>query len=207
MPRQEYGKWISHNRVLGSVDLSKKPNERARNPNFDSDETQLLISLWGSPKVQKTLLTVHKKHPVIQMIAEQMKRKGYNRTTEEVNTRIKNLKCLYNRIRKELDSGLLQGKPQWKHYDAMNEILSRPIFGGKDLPSVGGREILMQVEQKITNAADLNCHIKIEKEEFNESMEVVGHEEDLSTGLESEIFAVNETRVKTEPPENHDLEM
>jgi hypothetical protein len=49
--RRETGqqKWVSHNKVLiGSGDgggNSKKPH--ARNPNFDSEETKLLIQLWG----------------------------------------------------------------------------------------------------------------------------------------------------------------
>lgn len=57
--------WISNNKVL--VGGGKKPH--ARNPNFEADETKLLISLWGDPIVQKTLITTHKKHPVIQKIA------------------------------------------------------------------------------------------------------------------------------------------
>jgi hypothetical protein len=119
--------WVSHNKILvGSGDGIKKPH--SRNPNFDSEETKLLIQLWGDPQVQRTLITIHKKHPVIARIAEKMRAHGYNRSTEEINTRIKNLKCLYNRIKKDLESGLLN-EPSWKHYDAMDEILSRPVFG------------------------------------------------------------------------------
>lgn len=122
--------WVSHNKVLvGNGDGNKKPH--ARNPNFDSEETRLLISLWGDPQVQRTLITIHKKHPVIAKIAERMRSHGYNRSTEEINTRIKNLKCLYNRIKKDLDSGLLN-EPSWKHYNAMDEILSRPVFGNSN---------------------------------------------------------------------------
>lgn len=42
---------MSHNKVLiGSGDGgSKKPH--ARNPNFDSEETKLLIQIWGDPQV------------------------------------------------------------------------------------------------------------------------------------------------------------
>lgn len=90
--------WVSHNKVLigsGGGYGSKKPH--ARNPNFDSEETKLLIQLWGDPQVQRALITTHKKHPVIAKIAEKMRAFGYQRSTEEINTRIKNLKCLYNR--------------------------------------------------------------------------------------------------------------
>lgn len=128
MQKRREPKWVSHNKVLiGSGDgVNKKPH--ARNPNFDSEETKLLIQLWGNKDVQRQLITIHKKHPVIAKIAEKMRAYGYNRSTEEINTRIKNLKCLYNRIKKDLDSGLLN-EPSWKHYNAMDEILSRPVFG------------------------------------------------------------------------------
>lgn len=133
MQKRREQRWVSHNKVLvgsGDSNGSKKPH--ARNPNFDSEETRLLITLWGDPLVQRTLITIHKKHPVIAKIAEKMRAHGYNRSTEEINTRIKNLKCLYNRIKKDLDSGLLN-EPSWKHYNAMDEILSRPVFGNKNV--------------------------------------------------------------------------
>uniref|UniRef100_A0A336LTT9 CSON000403 protein n=1 Tax=Culicoides sonorensis TaxID=179676 RepID=A0A336LTT9_CULSO len=118
------GQWTSYNKVL--VGSGKRPH--ARNPNFDWEETKLLISLWGDPKVQRTLITTHKKYPVIARIAEKMREHGYNRTPEEINTRIKNLKCFYNRVKKDIELGIISS-PSWKHYDDMDEILSRPIFG------------------------------------------------------------------------------
>lgn len=118
--------WSSNNKIL--VGTNRKTH--LRNPNFDPEETKLLISLWGDPKVQRDLITTHKKHPVIAGIAEKMRNRGYNRSTEEINTRIKNLKCFYNRIKKEKESGM---SSSWKHYDDMNEILSRPIFGNSNV--------------------------------------------------------------------------
>lgn len=57
-----------------------------------------------------------------------MREHGYNRTPEEINTRIKNLKCFYNRVKKDMEIGVTTTS-NWKHYDDMDEILSRPIFG------------------------------------------------------------------------------
>ncbi|XP_053681311.1 uncharacterized protein LOC128732166 [Anopheles nili] len=120
--------WVSTNKVLiGSVGGLKKTH--CRNPNFDCEETKLLISLWGDPQVQRTLITTHKKHPVIAKLAEKMREYGYNRSTEEINTRIKNLKCFYNRLKKDLETGVIN-EPSWKHFQAMDEILTRPVFGG-----------------------------------------------------------------------------
>uniref|UniRef100_A0A182QUN1 Myb/SANT-like DNA-binding domain-containing protein n=1 Tax=Anopheles farauti TaxID=69004 RepID=A0A182QUN1_9DIPT len=125
--------WVSTNKVLiGSVGGLKKTH--CRNPNFDCDETKLLISLWGDPQVQRTLITTHKKHPVIAKLAEKMRDYGYNRSTEEINTRIKNLKCFYNRIKKDLETGVIN-EPSWKHFQAMDEILTRPVFGGANAAS------------------------------------------------------------------------
>lgn len=107
--------WISNNKVLIGGGM-KKPH--ARNPNFETEETKLLISLWGDPKVQKTLITTHKKHPVIAKLAETMREHGYHRSPEEINTRIKNLKCFYNRIKKDIEMGITT-EPTWRHYTAM----------------------------------------------------------------------------------------
>jgi len=67
MAKRKCELWISNNKVLVGGGSSKKPH--ARNPNFETEETKLLISLWGDPVVQKTLITTHKKHPVIQKLA------------------------------------------------------------------------------------------------------------------------------------------
>ncbi|XP_052902786.1 uncharacterized protein LOC128310236 [Anopheles moucheti] len=118
--------WISTNKILNSSLCGRRIN--SRNPNFDYDETKLLIALWGDPVVQKTLITTHKKHPVIAELARKMRDHGYNRSTEEINTRIKNLKCFYNRIKKDMAAGIIN-QTTWRHYAEMDEIISRPVFG------------------------------------------------------------------------------
>lgn len=37
----------------GGANYGKKPH--ARNPNFETEETRLLISLWGDPKVRRRM--------------------------------------------------------------------------------------------------------------------------------------------------------
>lgn len=117
--------WVSNNRFLVGG-IKKVP---ARNPNFEYEETKTLIKIWGEPKLQRTLITSHKKHNVIAQIADRMKTSGYHRSPEEINTRIKNLKCFYNRLKKESEvNGLPSDRHLWKHYHAMDEIMTRPIF-------------------------------------------------------------------------------
>ena len=156
--------WVSHNKVLvgnGGLGIKKA---HARNPNFDSDETKLLIQLWGDPQVQRTLITIHKKHPVIAKIAERMRGYGYNRSTEEVNTRIKNLKCLYNRIKKDLEAGLLN-EPSWKHFQAMDDILSRPVFGNSDKVSSNGKIVISSLSSSTSSSPPLGLHLCQVKDE------------------------------------------
>lgn len=59
-----------------------------------------------------------------------MREHGYFRSADEINTRIKNLKCFYNRIKKDVEMGIIT-EPTWKHYAAMDEIVTRPVFGNR----------------------------------------------------------------------------
>jgi hypothetical protein len=198
-------RWVSHNKVLigcGDGSGSKKPH--ARNPNFDSEETKLLIQLWGDPQVQRTLITIHKKHPVISKIAEKMRTYGYNRSTEEINTRIKNLKCLYNRIKKDLDSGVLN-EPSWKHYPAMDTILSRPVFGNNNNAALTSK-IIISPSSLNSSSDDL---LQVKEEEMSEdendgensSVDYEGSElrpEDLLSVVEAEDDD-GDVEIKEEP--------
>jgi hypothetical protein len=167
----------------------------------------LLIQLWGDPQVQRALITTHKKHPVIAKIAEKMRAFGYQRSTEEINTRIKNLKCLYNRIKKDLDAGNLN-EPAWKHYSAMDEILSRPVFGASNkipqphLVSQGKSEddIAEVQETTVDDSQPMDVQIKEEKQSDDEM-----DDDDNSNDLKVEDFLEQsqsegvETVIKEEP--------
>lgn len=103
-----------------------------------------------------------------------MRSYGYNRSTEEINTRIKNLKCLYNRIKKDLDSGLLN-EPSWKHFNSMDEILSRPVFGNNNA-AVNNNKIPVANSKIIISPSILT----VDLEDPNQLIQV--KEEDMSDG-------------------------
>ncbi|CAG9763215.1 unnamed protein product [Ceutorhynchus assimilis] len=106
------------------MDFRNAPKKRTTN--FREDETRLLIQLWGSPTVQNKLYLTHRKAPVMRLIASNMQRHGFFRTPDEIKTRIRNLKCLYHRIKKSLAGhGIGTVDPDWPHYKAMDDILSR----------------------------------------------------------------------------------
>lgn len=104
--------------------FSQISKPHVRNPNFGDEETKCLISLWGNPAVQRTLITSHKKSPIINTLAVLMQQRGYYRSPDEINTRLKNLKCCYNRIKKDLDGGILNNS-KWLHFKAMDAILGK----------------------------------------------------------------------------------
>ncbi|KFB53899.1 AGAP012178-PA-like protein [Anopheles sinensis] len=190
--------WISTNKILNSSLCGRRTN--SRNPNFDYDETKLLISLWGDPQVQKTLITTHKKHPVIAELARKMREQGYSRSTEEINTRIKNLKCFYNRIKKDMAAGIIN-QTTWRHYAEMDEIISRPVFGNAHRVHLiqqqksQGQGQQQQQEQRAGGARGRKAMTSDEGEEDDEDMpldqfpvklEIMSDDDDEATEIRAE---------------------
>ncbi|KAF2880579.1 hypothetical protein ILUMI_25590 [Ignelater luminosus] len=101
--------------------------QKKRTSNFREDETKLLIQLWGSPYIQNKLYLTHRKAPVMRILAANMQQRGFYRTPDEIKTRIRNLKCLYHRIKRSTASGTGVGTvdPDWPHFKAMDAILSK----------------------------------------------------------------------------------
>nr|NP_610984.2 uncharacterized protein Dmel_CG10151, isoform C [Drosophila melanogaster]NP_725414.1 uncharacterized protein Dmel_CG10151, isoform A [Drosophila melanogaster]NP_725415.1 uncharacterized protein Dmel_CG10151, isoform B [Drosophila melanogaster]AAF58211.2 uncharacterized protein Dmel_CG10151, isoform C [Drosophila melanogaster]AAM68549.1 uncharacterized protein Dmel_CG10151, isoform A [Drosophila melanogaster]AAM68550.1 uncharacterized protein Dmel_CG10151, isoform B [Drosophila melanogaster] len=149
---------------------SKKQSFVGRNPNFDTDETKLLIQLWGDPKLQRTLITTHKKHAVICQLAAKMQEYGYHRSPEEITTRIKNLKCFYNRLKKDKECGgqSTDSEPSWKHFAEMDAIMTRPIFSVRP-NEVPAPSLKYQLEQALEEHAERRKRRLANGEELSES--------------------------------------
>ncbi|XP_016929450.3 uncharacterized protein [Drosophila suzukii] len=149
---------------------SKKHSFVGRNPNFDTDETKLLIQLWGDPKLQRTLITTHKKHAVICQLAAKMQEYGYHRSPEEITTRIKNLKCFYNRLKKDKECGgqSTDSEPSWKHFAEMDAIMTRPIFSVRP-NEVPAPSLKYQLEQALEEHAERRKRRLENGEELSES--------------------------------------
>jgi hypothetical protein len=96
--------------------------QKKRTTNFREDETKLLIQLWGSPSIQTQMSACHRKAPIMIQLASMMQQYGFYRTPEEITTRIRNLKCIYHRIKKTLRTGFITD-PDWHHFKAMDAIL------------------------------------------------------------------------------------
>ncbi|KAH8394757.1 hypothetical protein KR222_004271 [Zaprionus bogoriensis] len=159
----------SNSNPSGNTGLGKKHTFVGRNPNFDTDETKLLIQLWGDPKLQRTLITTHKKHAVICQLAAKMQEYGYHRSPDEITTRIKNLKCFYNRLKKDKECGLTgDGEPSWKHFAEMDAIMTRPIFSVRP-NEVPAPSLKYQLEQALEEHAERRKRRLENGEEVSES--------------------------------------
>ncbi|SPP75289.1 histone-lysine N-methyltransferase 2D [Drosophila guanche] len=157
------------NQSLCSAEKHKKHSYAGRNPNFDTDETKLLIQLWGDPKLQRTLITTHKKHAVICQLAAKMQEYGYHRSPEEITTRIKNLKCFYNRLKKDKECGATSdSEPSWKHFAEMDAIMTRPIFSVRP-NEVPAPSLKYQLEQALEEHAEQRSRRLANGEELSES--------------------------------------
>lgn len=133
--------------------------QKKRTTNFREDETKLLIQLWGSPQIQNKLYLTHRKAPVMRLIAANMQHRGFYRTPDEIKTRIRNLKCLYHRIKRSMTTGAGIGTvdPDWAHFKAMDEILTR-----KNKPQNLYRDNILEgprcedIKQEIIDDIDIN---------------------------------------------------
>ncbi|KAL7736470.1 hypothetical protein ACLKA6_019671 [Drosophila palustris] len=190
----------------GNQSLSKKHNFVGRNPNFDTDETKLLIQLWGDPKLQRTLITTHKKHAVICQLAAKMQEYGYHRSPEEITTRIKNLKCFYNRLKKDKECGLAgETEPSWKHFAEMDAIMTRPIFSVRP-NEVPAPSLKYQLEQALEEHAERRKR----RQENGEEMSDSDNEEDdmllsslVPNGKSKSDATVDEAQVDVDASEEH----
>lgn len=63
----------------------------------------------------------------MRLLAANMQQRGFYRTPDEIKTRIRNLKCLYHRIKRTMACGTGIGTvdPDWPHFKAMDAILSK----------------------------------------------------------------------------------
>lgn len=168
--RNKSDHWVSHNKVLNS---STRLCQTGRNPNFETEETKLLITLWGRPQIQKLLITSTKKFPIIQNLSNEMKKHGFKRSPEEINTRIKNLKCFYNRMKKDVEIGILR-EPTWRHYDAMKKVLEREVFGkNKEIASILRRDAagLNHADGQLEDLKKNGCFIVPKAEPMDETQQ------------------------------------
>ena len=126
-------------------------HRKKRRENFDYNETKLLLKLWGDPEMQENIKSNYVKTPFIEKIATELRMHGYNRSTKEVETRLRTMKCSYTRIRKDLDAGWII-KPTWKYFNDVHVILGSSIVKNEQLYQQSTEPLDLSTSPTIANS-------------------------------------------------------
>ena len=62
---------------------------------WSDDEVQCLLALWSDVAIQHELLGTYRKAPVWRKLAEELKKRNFDRTPTQVDTKIRPLKKQY----------------------------------------------------------------------------------------------------------------
>jgi len=90
-----------------------------RGASWSYNETRILLSLWGQDMVQRQLTNSKRTRHVWEKIAEKIKEFGFQRTAEQVRTRVFNMIAEYRRILKNPTDGR---KKKCIFFDALHKI-------------------------------------------------------------------------------------
>ncbi|XP_053201111.1 uncharacterized protein LOC128386146 isoform X2 [Panonychus citri] len=90
-----------------------------RGASWSYSETRILLSLWGQDLVQRQLTNSKRTRHVWEKIAERIKEHGYERTADQVRTRVFNMIAEYRRI---LKNPTAERKKKCIFFDALHKI-------------------------------------------------------------------------------------
>ncbi|XP_078662762.1 uncharacterized protein LOC144906415 isoform X3 [Branchiostoma floridae x Branchiostoma belcheri] len=90
------------------------------NNNWSSEETRCLIGLWNNDKILRKL-EQPRNRKVYDFLTQQLRKQGYNRTTKQVNKKIRDLKYSYRRSKETADSRA--GKRDWEFFKELDTFL------------------------------------------------------------------------------------
>jgi len=112
---------LQHNNSMlqnvGDESSNKPVIERGASWSFN--ETRILLSLWGQDMVQRQLTNSKRTRHVWEKIAEKIKEHGFERTPEQVRTRVFNMIAEYRRI---LKNPTPERKKKCIFFDALHKI-------------------------------------------------------------------------------------
>ena len=90
-----------------------------RGASWSYSETRILLSLWGQDMVQRQLTNSKRTRHVWEKIAERIKEHGFDRTADQVRTRVFNMIAEYRRI---LKNPTPERKKKCIFFDALHKI-------------------------------------------------------------------------------------
>ncbi|XP_034381657.1 uncharacterized protein LOC117725905 isoform X2 [Cyclopterus lumpus] len=129
---------------------------------WSDEETLNLLDIWGKDSVQRALKGCLKNRHIFTQIAQKMAERGYIRTVEQCQTRIKRLKKCFRKNNRN-------SKLEYKFYEQLKRVL------GSSGPSAVP-EVTFDVEDVIDED---------ESQDVNEDLQFLGHTSRLEIGTRS----------------------
>ncbi|KAK9525675.1 hypothetical protein VZT92_016360 [Zoarces viviparus] len=130
---------------------------------WSDEETLNLLDIWGKDSVQRALKGCLKNRHIFTQIAQKMAERGYVRTVEQCQTRIKRLKKCFRKNNKR------NSKLEYKFYEQLKRVL------GSSAPSAVP-EVTYDVEEVIDED---------ESQDGDEELQFLGHTSRLEIGTRS----------------------
>ncbi|XP_036004846.1 uncharacterized protein zgc:113263 isoform X1 [Fundulus heteroclitus] len=138
---------------------------------WSDEETLHLLDIWGKDSVQQALKGCLKNRHIFTQIAQKMAERGYMRTVEQCQTRIKRLKKCFRQSLKG------NSRPDHKFYSKLEQIIGSS--SGSSLP-----EITYDVEEVMDDD---------ETQDGEEDLQFIGHTGQLEIGTRSVPWTDMET--------------
>ncbi|XP_008398981.1 uncharacterized protein LOC103459291 [Poecilia reticulata] len=140
---------------------------------WSDEETLHLLDIWGKDSVQQALKGCLKNRHIFTQIAQKMAERGYMRTVEQCQTRIKRLKKCFRQSLKG------NSRPDHKFYSKLEQIIGSS--SASSLP-----EISYDVEEVVDDDDD-------DTQDGEEDLQFIGHSGQLEIGTRSVPWTDMET--------------
>lgn len=151
---QQYSNSEIHNGQNGTITTANNNNTTTkpiieRGASWGFGETKLLLALWSQDMVQRQLTNSKRTRHVWEKIAERIREHGYERTADQVRTRVFNMIAEYRRIMKNPTP---ERRKKCIFFDALHRI-----YQAKDTNSL--ENVIMTMGYMMDNSSGSICSI------------------------------------------------
>lgn len=139
--------------IVGSITpIRGFPKMSRRGTNWSYAEVIDLLDIWGEQRIQQVLQSSHRNMDTFQVIANEMAKRGHERTAQECRTKTKTMRRDYKKVKENSSCG--KGRATCPFYDQLERILDSSVqapgrvqsfahqeeSGGDEAPSRGPEE-------------------------------------------------------------------
>ncbi|XP_054833964.1 uncharacterized protein LOC129328728 isoform X2 [Eublepharis macularius] len=107
------------------VPMHNFPKMSRRGTNWSYAEVIDLLDIWGEQRIQQVLQRSHRNMDTFQVIANEMAKRGHERTAQECRTKTKTMRRDYKKVKENHDAG--KGRMTCPFYDQLERILDSSI--------------------------------------------------------------------------------